>query len=349
MAEPSLPSNSKPPQKPPVVPSTLHPPAFLYRLNNFLLSHKPILFAVSLVSLILITSAFVLGIQITPSPRPSPLSLPSPAFSPSPTATASLPTDATPSSTPKTQPNTSPKLAPMSTGFYLTLEPSATLTYEVKPPSQGWNLISATLKNSNNDIVLEQPDIKYSWSVANTSIATVSPFSKCYNSIKPPCPQDHALLTPLTPGKTTITVTAVKNGQPLARATYNLTINPQATDNPQSHTLPEDTYTISFVYAPITMPVSPPGQTYGTNAQLKDSSGNIVTNQTNLVYAWSIDNPNLATVYGSSICAYGIQPPCPAINAQVTGIASGTTTLRVAVYDAGILVAKAQTSLTITP
>jgi hypothetical protein len=72
-----------------------------------------------------------------------------------------------------------------------------------------------------------------------------------------------------------------------------------------------------------------PGAGYGVNAVLFDSSGNIVTDQSNFSYKWRAENDSVINIYSRSIpypdgnCAYKILAPCPNFNVQISGKAPG--------------------------
>ena len=76
---------------------------------------------------------------------------------------------------------------------------------------------------------------------------------------------------------------------------------------------------------------------YGVNVILRDSAGNVVMDQENLVYEWTVANPNIASVatgnieYSNGQCAYGMYAPCPNINGQIAGLSRGQTTITVSV------------------
>lgn len=70
---------------------------------------------------------------------------------------------------------------------------------------------------------------------------------------------------------------------------------------------------------------------YGVNASLVDSSQEVVKDQSNFTYRWSLANEQIATLSPQSIpypdgkCAYEILPPCPPINVQIVGKNPGVT------------------------
>lgn len=72
---------------------------------------------------------------------------------------------------------------------------------------------------------------------------------------------------------------------------------------------------------------------YAVMALLKDLNGNVITNQADYVYDWSVDTIGSAqlTVSPFSICTYGIQPPCPNDHATIRALSSGANYVNVKV------------------
>jgi hypothetical protein len=70
---------------------------------------------------------------------------------------------------------------------------------------------------------------------------------------------------------------------------------------------------------------------YGVNALLTNSNGDVVLDQSPFTYNWSVENSKILSIFSSSIpysdnkCAYDILPPCPAINAQISGVNPGVS------------------------
>lgn len=104
----------------------------------------------------------------------------------------------------------------------------------------------------------------------------------------------------------------------------------------------------------IEMPVSGPIDGYGINALLKDEHGNIIIDQSDFYYMWSIADPSIATVSASSFssgCPYGIQSPCPNLHADIQGKKPGATTITAKAYKISLQkhVATAVFNLVVTP
>ncbi len=73
------------------------------------------------------------------------------------------------------------------------------------------------------------------------------------------------------------------------------------------------------------------GYRYAVAAYLRDHSGAIVTNQSDFSYAWSLDNPLLASISPFTACTNGIQSPCPGDHAEIRALAPGFTSARAVV------------------
>lgn len=84
----------------------------------------------------------------------------------------------------------------------------------------------------------------------------------------------------------------------------------------------------------------PPDHTtgYGVNVLLKDKQGNVVKNQQQLDYQWSVSNPNIVQIIPTKLeinngCIYDINPPCPFNHVDLYGINPGEVIVSVRVLD----------------
>jgi len=73
---------------------------------------------------------------------------------------------------------------------------------------------------------------------------------------------------------------------------------------------------------------------YGVNVLLKDNLGEVVKNQLDFSYEWSVDNPeviylNVGNIdYGNGKCAYDINLPCPLNHVDISGLKPGKTNIK---------------------
>lgn len=78
-----------------------------------------------------------------------------------------------------------------------------------------------------------------------------------------------------------------------------------------------------------------PATAYAVNAVLYDSSGQIVTDQSDFSYRWQSDDPTIVEIssqpidYGDGTCHAGVLAPCPPVNGQISGISPGVTRIQV--------------------
>ncbi|HPJ17380.1 MAG TPA: hypothetical protein PK639_04110 [Candidatus Woesebacteria bacterium] len=75
---------------------------------------------------------------------------------------------------------------------------------------------------------------------------------------------------------------------------------------------------------------------YGVNAVLKDNLGKVVKDQNGFSYKWTADNSEIVYLTSGPVntengCAYGINPPCPNSNLQITGLKAGKTNINLSV------------------
>lgn len=93
------------------------------------------------------------------------------------------------------------------------------------PKSTGY-AISATLMDMGRNVITNQNDYKYTWSIDNKDLVMdgYSSFDGCTQGIQPPCPQDHFSFYPIKAGSTVIRVTVTKNNETVATTTFPLII-----------------------------------------------------------------------------------------------------------------------------
>lgn len=74
-----------------------------------------------------------------------------------------------------------------------------------------------------------------------------------------------------------------------------------------------------------------PNTGYGVNAVLYDSDGQVVVDQSDLIYNWQTDNSDLVSIsaqpidYQDGSCYSGVSTPCPPVNLQIGGKNPGVT------------------------
>lgn len=92
---------------------------------------------------------------------------------------------------------------------------------------------------------------------------------------------------------------------------------------------------------------------YGVNAVLVDSTQTIVQDQTGFNYLWHVENNQIVSLSPQTIpypgggCAYDIHPPCPLMNAQLSGKKSGVTEVILDIQRASDLVIVASNSFAV--
>jgi hypothetical protein len=82
--------------------------------------------------------------------------------------------------------------------------------------------------------VTDQKNVKYTWTIADSSIADLTPFAACIDGIKDPCPEDHATIKAKKEGSTTVTAKATwkDTGAFIDDVTIQLNVQPSATATP---------------------------------------------------------------------------------------------------------------------
>ncbi|MDQ3009021.1 MAG: hypothetical protein M3Q81_05540 [bacterium] len=87
---------------------------------------------------------------------------------------------------------------------------------------------------------------------------------------------------------------------------------------------------------------------YGVNVLLRNSKGEVVTDQRGMIYDWKAWNNTIAQVVAGNIeyseggCAYGIKAPCPMMNGQIGGLTPGVTKIQVSVSKDGFIIAASE-------
>lgn len=77
--------------------------------------------------------------------------------------------------------------------------------------------------------------------------------------------------------------------------------------------------------------LSHPSSGYVIRALLKDANGQLVTNQRDFSYRWTIDKPAIAKISPFPDCIFGIQPPCPKEAAKIQTRSAGSALIEVTV------------------
>ena len=181
----------------------------------------------------LVASAVGVGAFLVKSQQNQPLPSPSPMIIPSPSPSPLL------SPSPVASPSTkliivSPK--PVNKYPYTLVSDYKDVT------ATGWNKTSeggkdgpfgvrAHLTDAGGNIVVDQLGVVYKWVAADPSIVTVDPGASCSQGIQPPCPEEYATFvgTLENTGKTTVTVTAFKDGKQISNTyVFNVTIEKAA-------------------------------------------------------------------------------------------------------------------------
>lgn len=84
---------------------------------------------------------------------------------------------------------------------------------------------------------------------------------------------------------------------------------------------------------------------YGTNILLRNSKGEVVTDQKEMVYEWQSLNENVVQVTarpiseGNGVCSYGVKEPCPPTHGQLTGVNPGITKVQISVKKGDYIIA----------
>ncbi len=145
------------------------------------------------------------------------------------TATPTPTNSVTPTPTLTSTPTPTPTIAET---FSLEQYPSANITTTVHGDNEGYAVY--TLLRRNGEVVTNQQEYLYTWSIDDNSYADISPFSGCTNGISAPCPLDHLQIKAkkVTTGSIPIRITLAKRTSPtiiLANAVFQLSITaPQA-------------------------------------------------------------------------------------------------------------------------
>lgn len=79
------------------------------------------------------------------------------------------------------------------------------------------------------------------------------------------------------------------------------------------------------------IPVSPSKGTYGLTAMLYDSSKNMISDQSDFEYLWSIGDSSIMSITTDNLCLEGMVEPCPLNYAAVSGISPGSTQIMLSI------------------
>lgn len=130
----------------------------------------------------------------TPTPSESPVATPPPSGTPKPSATPKPTTTPKPSTTVTPTPTTKTYVLNWSEGNMTTTVNGSYAVY--------------ALLKYDGKTVTDQKNVKYTWTVADSSIADATPFAACIDGIQEPCPEDHATIKGKKEGNTSVTVKA---------------------------------------------------------------------------------------------------------------------------------------------
>lgn len=83
-------------------------------------------------------------------------------------------------------------------------------------------------------------------------------------------------------------------------------------------------------------------------------NGSLVADQSDLIYSWSINNPEVATITPVAKCITGVNPPCPADHLRIRPLKATTTPALINVSvakasNAGVFLAASALNLTVMP
>jgi|GEM_PF-6981070 len=108
--------------------------------------------------------------------------------------------------------------------YYLIPSPTS-IVMPISSPTSGYGIM-ALLMIKNGGVVLDQKDFSYNWTIDNSKIASIEPFTGCTHGILSPCPFDHADIKGLTRGSTKIRVRVIKNStqSTVANAEFDLKV-----------------------------------------------------------------------------------------------------------------------------
>lgn len=203
-----------------------------------------------------------------------------------------------------------------------TLEPSeAVVTAPVSLPSSSYGM--NVLLKKDGQLVLDQGNVRYTWSAADRTIVGVTPSNICTNGVRPPCPNMHADLKLLKSGTTQVNISAFMGTSRIAITSFRVIV-----DN-------SGFYLLEPSEAAITMPVSTPNSGYGVNVLLKLKDRNppvLLTDQTGVTYQWRVLNPAVLSLVSSGFttgCPYDLKNPCPNMHADLGGLAPGVSRVEV--------------------
>lgn len=135
----------------------------------------------------------------------------------------------------------SPTPTPTPITYYLEAVPQDSVAMQVSLPNEGY-AIMGILHQDNGSVVTNQTDFGYSWTIVNSNIASIAPFTGCTNGIQPPCPEDHLGIAGLIPGNTTInlSVRRISTNTVVASASWQLTVTPRPSPTPSPSPSPVD-------------------------------------------------------------------------------------------------------------
>lgn len=215
------------------------------------------------------------------------------------------------------------------------LEPSeSSITVPVQLPYEGYG-VNVLLKENGN-LVMNQVGISYQWPESSTYLSVGSSgFTQgCPYDILAPCPNLHAGLRGIRPGRVTLPVSAWLNGKQIASTSIRVEVSDEA-------------YTLEPSERAITFKV---GTDYGVNVLLK-RDGRLIMDQQGVTYTWKSHNPSIVSISDSGFasgCPYNLIAPCPNLHAVLYGLKPGVTKIEIEAWIGDTLVEVTYIDLTVT-
>ncbi len=191
--------------------------------------------------------------------------------------------------------------------------------------------IAVDVKKDGN-LITGSDEYIYEWTVENPTIVGIGLQRGC-SEVDLYCSQHKRVIWGIAEGTTQVRVSVYKGevGAIVASAVYQVTVTstfvgpPTPTTNPTQHGLILEKYPPAHVKE-IVFAEGKLDYQYLIYVILKND-GAVMVNQKDYAYSWSIDDASIAQIYPSTLCHFGIVPPCPPSTLKVKSIKPGTTTL----------------------
>lgn len=117
---------------------------------------------------------------------------------------------------------------PTTTGYFVEMPPSGqppgVINFPVSP--DGGFFYTAILRDQDGNIVLDQSEFEYTWSIGDLTIASIRPENMCRYEVQAPCPDMSVSLKGLSEGRTPLLVTVTRNGQVVGSGSIDVIIGP---------------------------------------------------------------------------------------------------------------------------